>query len=87
MNQWSKIMRKILHIVFTLITVALFSQPLIANFNYQLNISSSYIWRGFDLIVPNIFVSDSKSILIPSIDLDSGVEIPLIFTSKSNFLP
>jgi hypothetical protein len=53
-------------IVFALITVAAFSQPLVANFNYQLNISSSYIWRGFDLN------PTQKMVLQPSMDFSFG---------------
>jgi uncharacterized protein (TIGR02001 family) len=63
---WSKILRKTHRFVLALITVALFSQPLIANFNYQLNISSSYIWRGFDLN------PTQKMVLQPSVDYSFG---------------
>lgn len=63
---WSKIVRKTLRFVLALITIAVFSQPLIADFNYQLNISSSYIWRGFDLN------PTQKMVLQPSVDYSFG---------------
>jgi hypothetical protein len=62
----SRIRSQTQRIVFALITSALFSQPLIANFNYQLNISSSYIWRGFDLN------PTQKMVVQPSVDYSFG---------------
>jgi hypothetical protein len=53
-------------IVFLLFTIAVFSQPLAAHSNYQLNIASSYIWRGFDLN------PTQKMVVQPSVDFSFG---------------
>lgn len=49
MNMENRIRSQAQHIAFVLITIALISHPLGAAIVYQLNIASSYIWRGFDL--------------------------------------
>ncbi len=53
-------------IIFGLLTIAVLSQPLVANINYQLNIVSSYIWRGFDLN------PDQRMVVQPSVDYSFG---------------